>query len=220
MSSKKQKGTFIVLDGGEGAGKTTVAKAVAKELGWNAIATREPGGSAYAEKIRELVLSDLAKHSDVETQFALFWAARRDFLKHVVIPAINDGKTVITDRFDSSTYAYQIAAQGNPQLEKLFWQTRELFLEEYEPDAYILLDINPKEGLSRARGRGNETLNHFDKRKIDFHIKVNKGLREFVLQKVGANKICKSIGEVVDASQELEKVIADVIEIVHKITDK
>jgi len=211
--AKKQKGTFIVLDGGEGAGKTTVAQEVAKELGWSAIATREPGGSAYAEKIRELVLSDEAKHSDVETQFALFWAARRDFLKHVVIPALNDGKTVITDRFDSSTYAYQISAQGNPQLEKLFWQTRELFLEEYEPDMYILLDIDPEIGLARARGRGEEGLNHFDKRKVDFHQKVNKGLREFILQKVER-------GEVVDASQPLEKVIADVSEMVSKIADK
>ncbi len=217
---KRKKGTFIVIDGGEGAGKTTVSKAVVEQLGWNAIGAREPGGSQYAEKIRELVLSDLAKYSDVETQFALFWAARRDFLKHVVIPALNEGKTVITDRFDSSTYAYQIAAQGNPQLEKLFWQTRELFLEEYEPDAYILLDVDPEIGIARAKGRGDGNINHFDKRKIDFHIKVNKGLREFILQKVGANKVCKSVGEVVDASQQVEKVIEDVLALVHKITDK
>jgi dTMP kinase len=208
--NKKQKGTFIVLDGGEGAGKTTVAKAVVEQLGWNAIYTREPGGSQYAEKIRELLLSDDAKHSDAETQFALFWAARRDFLKHVVIPALNDGKTIVTDRFDSSTYAYQIVAQGNKELEKLFWQVREAFLGEYEPDAYILLDIEPETGLARARGRGEETLNHFDKRKMDFHLQVNKGLREFVLQKV-------KNGEVVDASQPVEKVIADTLEIANRV---
>ncbi len=218
--NKKTKGTFIVLDGGEGAGKTTVAKELVRELGWNAIYTREPGGSPYAEQIRELVLSDNAKHSDAETQFALFWAARRDHLKHTVIPALNDGKTVITDRFDSSSYAYQVVAQGQSQLEKLFWQMREAFLGEYEPDAYILLDIEPQDGLARAKGRGVDTLNHFDKRKIDFHINVNKGLREFILQKVGASKECKSAGEVVDASQPLERVIADVSEIVSKIADK
>ncbi len=210
--NKKRKGTFIVLDGGEGAGKTTVAKAVVEQLGWNAIYTREPGGSQYAEKIRELILSDEAKHSDAETQFALFWAARRDHLKHTVIPALNDGKIVITDRFDSSSYAYQVVAQGHSQLEKLFWETREVFLGEYAPDMYILLDIDPQEGLSRARGRGEETLNHFDKRKIDFHLQVNKGLREFILQAVD--------GDIVDASQVVEKVISDTVSLINKAVDK
>ncbi len=207
--NKNKRGKFIVLDGGEGAGKTTVAKAVVDKLGWNAIYTREPGGSQYAEKIRELLLSDDAKHSDAETQFALFWAARRDFLKHVVIPALNDGKTLITDRFDSSTYAYQIVAQGNPKLEKLFWQVRDTFLDGYEPDVYILLDIEPTEGLTRAGSRGEAELNHFDKRKLNFHLQVNQGLRDFVLKKV-------SNGEVVDASQGVEKVIADTLEVITK----
>ncbi len=206
---KDTRGKFIVLDGGEGAGKTTVAKAVVEKLGWNAIYTREPGGSKYAEKIRELLLSDDAKHSDAETQFALFWAARRDFLKHVVIPALNDGKTLITDRFDSSTYAYQIVAQGNPKLEKLFWQVRDTFLDGYEPDAYILLDIEPTIGLARAESRGEAGLNHFDKRKLNFHLQVNQGLRDFVLKRVDN-------GEVVDASQPVEKVIADTLAVITK----
>ena len=206
---KNKRGKFIVLDGGEGAGKTTVAKAVVDKLGWNAIYTREPGGSQYAEKIRELLLSDDAKHSDAETQFALFWAARRDFLKHVVIPALNDGKTLITDRFDSSTYAYQIVAQGNSKLEKLFWQVRDTFLDGYEPDMYILLDIEPTVGLARAESRGEAELNHFDKRKLNFHLQVNQGLRDFVLKKVDN-------GEVVDASQGVEKVIADTLEVITK----
>lgn len=207
--NKNKRGKFIVLDGGEGAGKTTVAKAVVDKLGWNAIYTREPGGSQYAEKIRELLLSDDAKHSDAETQFALFWAARRDFLKHVVIPALNDGKTLITDRFDSSTYAYQIVAQGNSKLEKLFWQVRDTFLDGYEPDMYILLDIEPTVGLARAESRGEAELNHFDKRKLNFHLQVNQGLRDFVLKKVDN-------GEVVDASQGVEKVIADTLEVITK----
>jgi dTMP kinase len=211
--NKKRKGTLIVLDGGEGAGKTTVAKELVKHFGWNAIYTREPGGSPYAEKIRELVLSDDAKHSDAETQFALFWAARRDHLKHTVIPALEEGKLVITDRFDSSSYAYQVVAQGQTQLEKLFWEMRTAFLGDYEPDAYILLDIEPEAGLARAKGRGADTMNHFDKRKVDFHMQVNKGLRDFILQKVKG-------GEVVDASQPLERVVADVAEIVARLTDK
>ncbi len=212
MTNKKQKGTFIVLDGGEGAGKTTVAKAVVEKLGWNAIYTREPGGSQYAEKIRELLLSDDAKHSDAETQFALFWAARRDFLKHVVKPALEDGKTVITDRFDSSTYAYQIMAQGNSKLEKLFWQVRDVFLGDLKPDMYILLDIDPQEGLKRAHSRGEETLNHFDKRKMDFHLAVNTGLIDFVIKKLDN-------GEMVDARQPLNDVIIDTLTLINKMQE-
>jgi len=210
---KDKKGKFIVLDGGDGAGKTTVAKAVVDKLGWGAIYTREPGGSVYAEKIREIILSDDAKHSDAETQFALFWAARRDHLKHTVIPALNDGKIVVTDRFDSSSYAYQVVAQGQTQLEKLFWQTREAFLGDYEPDAYILLDIDPVIGLKRTLERSGEELNHFDKRKLDFHFKVNNVIRDFILKKLDN-------GEVVDASQPVEKVIADTHELVNKLTSQ
>jgi len=209
MANKKRKGIFVVLDGGEGAGKTTVAKELVKRLGWSAIYTREPGGSVYAEKIRELILSDEAKHSDAETQFALFWAARRDHLKHTVVPALVDGKIVITDRFDSSSYAYQIIAQDNLQLLDLFWKKREHFLGEWEPDKYIFLDIEPEAGLARAHGRREGALNHFDKRKIDFHKKVHKGLQEFILEKVD--------GEKVDASQPLEKVIDDVMSIINKL---
>lgn len=207
----KQKGTFIVLDGGEGSGKTTVAKEIVKQFGWGAVYTHEPGGSSYAEKIRDLVLSDEAKSSDAETQFALFWAARRDHLKHVVTPALADGKIVICDRFDSSTYAYQIVAQGNIQLLDLFWKIREHFLKNIEPNKYILLDVSPEVGLARVKNRGDK-MTHFDKRKLDFHKKVNKGLKEFITTQI-------KDGEVVDAEQSLEKVVEDVGKIVSKFVE-
>ncbi len=214
VQDKNKKGLFIVLDGGEGAGKTTVAHKVVNQLGWNAIYTREPGGSPYAERIRELILSDEAKMSDAETQFALFWAARRDHLRHTIIPALSAGKIVITDRFDSSSYAYQIIAQGNRQLEELFWQKRKHFLQDYEPDIYIFLDITPEEGLKRAYSRGEENINHFDKRKIDFHKKVYSGLNEFIISKVNGVRI--------DATQPIESVVKDVMNVINeaKRTDK
>ncbi|MAJ97449.1 dTMP kinase [bacterium] len=196
-----KKGTFIVIDGGEGSGTTTVSKEIVKQFGWGAIYTREPGGSLYAEKIRELVLSDDAKTSDAETQFALFWAARRDHIKKTVAPALAEGKVVICDRFDSSTYAYQLIAQEQIQLVELFWKIREHFLGDYVPNAYILLDVAPKVGIARAKGRAGE-LNHFDKRKINFHEKVNGGLKEFIMTKVDG-------GIVIDAEQPLDKVVLD-----------
>ena len=202
------KGAFIVIDGGEGSGTTTVARAVVQRFGWGAVYTREPGGSPYAEKIRDLVLSDDAKTSDAETQFALFWAARRDHLKKTVAPALADGKVVVCDRVDSSTYAYQLIAHEQIQLLELFWKIREHFLGTYVPDIYILLDVSPEVGIARAKGRG-EDLNHFDKRKIDFHKKVNKGLKEFITTKA-------EHGAVVDAEQPLERVIEDTVHIVQQ----
>lgn len=208
----KHKGTFIVLDGGEGAGKGTVAKAVVEKLGWAAVHTREPGGTPYAEEIRKMILSDYAKLSDAETQFALFWAARRENIKHKIIPALQEGKIVICERFDSSTYAYQIVAQEQRQLENLFWEIRDVFLGEYLPDAYILLDIEPELGLRRVRPEFDNQLDHFETRKLDYHTKVNKGLREFVQQKV-------QNGHVIDASQSLDTVMRDVSQLVHTLTN-
>ena len=195
----KKKGTFIVIDGGEGSGTTTVSKKLVEQFGWGAVYTREPGGSPYAEQIRNLVLSDEAKTSDAETQFALFWAARRDHIKRTIAPALAEGKLVLCDRFDSSTYAYQLIAQDQIQLLELFWKIREHFLGDYVPDAYILLDVDPKIGIARAKGRAGE-LNHFDKRKIEFHEKVNKGLKEFIMTKVDG-------GVVINAEQPLDTVL-------------
>ena len=202
--TKKERGLFVVIEGGDGAGSTSVAKKVVETLGWSAIYTREPGGSPYAEKIRELVLSDAAKHSDAETQFALFWAARRDHVAKTIAPALEGGKIVVCDRFDSSTYAYQIVAQDEKQLEPLFWTMREHLLADVLPDVYILLDVPPDVGLARAQARGTE-LNHFDKRKIEFHEKVNKGLRDFVK---------KVDGVVIDATKPFDVVLAEALAVV------
>lgn len=206
--TKKEHGLFIVIEGGEGAGSTTVAQKVVEALGWSAVYTREPGGSPYAEKIRELVLSDHAKHSDAETQFALFWAARRDHVQKTIKPAIESGKIVICDRFDSSTYAYQIVAQDKKQLEPLFWSMREHMLGEVIPDVYLLLDVPPKLGLTRAKARGADTLNHFDKRKVEFHEKVNKGLRDFVKKVDGA---------IIDATLPLDQVVTSALAVIKKM---
>src|SRR5579864_4280814 len=104
-----EKGKFIVLEGGEGAGKSTQLRVIKEILGDDIVITREPGGSPYAEEIRNVILkSTNAGQADAKTHFALFWAARADHMKNTVLPALNAGKHVISDRFDSSTFAYQI----------------------------------------------------------------------------------------------------------------
>ena len=158
------KAAFVIC-GGEGSGKSTVIKAV-KERFPDAVITREPGGSPYAEHIRDVMFKDeLAKDANSETMFGLFWAARADHMNRLVLPALREGKTVVSDRFDCCTFAYQIHGQKAAYLEELFWQTRRVFLKERTPDAYIFLDVDPEIGLKRVAGRPGKK-NHFDERDI------------------------------------------------------
>lgn len=200
-----KRGKFIVVDGGEGAGKTAVLKWFAEtSLGKKFLITHEPGGTEFADKIRTLALSKEAVLAGAETQFGLMWAARADHLQHKILPAVEKGVNVICDRFDSATYAYQICAQSAGHLENLFWQTREAFLREIKPGLYIFFDVEPEIGLKRVANRkGKKT--HFDKRKLDFHKKVRAGFLEFFK---------KVPHKIIDANQNLDKVKDDFLKCV------
>lgn len=203
-----KRGKFIVIDGGEGAGKTEVLKWFTKtSLGKKSLITHEPGGTRFADKIRELALSKEAALAGAETQFGLMWAARADHLQHKILPALKNGKNIICDRFDSATYAYQIRAQGALYLENLFWQTREAFLGDIKPDLYIFFDVEPAEGLRRVANR-KEKKTHFDERKLDFHKKVHAGFLEFFKQVPH---------KIINANQDLEKVKKDFLKCVKMV---
>jgi dTMP kinase len=196
-----KKGLFLVVDSGEGAGKTSQLKRLKELLGDRLVLTREPGGSVYAEEIRNLILNSAnAGQADAKTMFGLFWAARADHLKNTIIPALEAGKVVVSDRFDSSTFAYQIVAQDSRGLEKLFWEMRDFYLGECKPDLYIYFDIDPVVGLSRKNNQGAEERNHFEDRKIEFHNRLRDGYKEFVTYVPHA---------IVDASQPIDKVWSD-----------
>lgn len=194
-----KKGLFIVVDSGEGAGKTSQLNRARELYGDSLIITREPGGSLYAEEIRNIILkSPNAGQADAKTLFALFWAARADHMKNTIVPALLSGKTVISDRFDSSTFAYQIIAQDAKELKDFFWQMRDFYLGDLKPDLYIYFDIDPVIGLARKSGQGTEETNHFEARKIDFHNRLRDGYKEF-LTKVPNHAT-------IDASQPIDKV--------------
>ncbi|MFM2357597.1 MAG: hypothetical protein RJA61_334 [Candidatus Parcubacteria bacterium] len=204
-----KRGKFIVIEGCEGAGKSTQILELKKKYGEAVITTREPGGSPFAEVIRSVILSSSAKEADAKTQFGLFWAARADHMRNTVIPALLNGKHVICDRFDSSSYIYQIYGQEDPSLKDLFFKVRDVYLGEYVPDVYIFLDVDPKEGLSRKNKQKGVVLNHFDQRDLSFHKRVRDGLLEFFdivpFERIDANKGFKKV------SNELVKVIDSVI---------
>lgn len=201
-----RQGNFIVLDGGEGAGKGTVLERLRAVFPPpKVLFTREPGGSIFGEEVRKLILSDGGKRADAATMFLLFWAARIDHSYNTIKPAVASGKHVVSDRFDSSTWAYQVYAQENDELRDLFWSLREIMVP-IKPALYLYLDVEPEIGLSRAKERGER--NHFDERDIKFHTDVRDGFQDFLKLIEG-----KTHTAIVNASRPIDKVVSDVIKI-------
>lgn len=171
------RGKFIVFDGGEGAGKSSVLKYVCEQLGDSVVRTREPGGTPFAEDIRALILSERGGQADPRTVFLLFLAARNEHIARVIDPSLKAGKHVLCDRFDSSTWAYQVCGEGHSHLKRSFRH-----LSMLVPNHYIIFDGDPRILLSRARLRsvlGGQST-HFDNRGLEYHERVRKGFLEFV----------------------------------------
>jgi dTMP kinase len=166
-----ERGRLIVLEGGEGAGKSTHARAIQAWLeqgGREVVLTREPGGSPLAEAIRGLVLGDWPEGIDAATEALLIFAARAAHLHALIRPALAQGKDVVCDRFVDASYAYQGAARGlGPEA---IASLERLTLGSLRPDLVLLLDIDPQQGLQRARRRGGE--NRFEAETLEFMYKV------------------------------------------------
>ncbi|MGZ4959895.1 MAG: dTMP kinase [Methylomonas sp.] len=204
------KGFMIVCDGGNGAGKTTVMKAITEHLKnrhLEFIVTREPGGTAIGEKIREVLLSTETPEMCDITELMLFGAARAQHLREKILPALNAGKVVVSDRFVAATISFQHYARGLSI--ELIDQVNDLVLEGFKPDMNIILDLDPVVGLQRVHARG-EGLDRFDGEKLEFLVKARNGY----LEQARNNP---EIFEIVDASQPLEKVVSEVLKIVDKV---
>jgi len=169
--SAPERGFFITLEGGEGAGKSTLSKALSQELGargHEVILTREPGGVPGAEAIRELVLSEHPWNWSPLAEALLFSAARLEHLQQLIRPALRGGKVVICDRFADSTRAYQQAGGADPSvidtLERMVVSTD-------TPDLTLLLDLQTDARHERLAQRGDSN-DAFEGRSDDFHERV------------------------------------------------
>lgn len=160
-------GKFIVIEGLEGAGKST---AVATVSAWlearNAafIQVREPGGTPFAEALRDIVKGDWEEQVTPQAELLLMYAARVQLVENVIRPALLKGTWVIGDRHDLSSRAYQ--GGGREVDAKILAQLKQFTLQNFTPDFTLYLDINPEVGLSRASSRG--ALDRFERSKIDF----------------------------------------------------
>jgi len=201
------KGKFIVIEGMEGAGKSSAIDVITKTLTHaqiNYIQTREPGGTPLAEQLRTIVKS--AQHQEKvtqETELFLMYASRSQLITNVIQPALSSEKWVIGDRHDLSSRAYQ---GGGRQIDDNILDTiANMTLKGFKPDLTLYLDVDPKLGLSRAKARGE--LDRIELEQFEFFERVHQKYLSIAQQ--DKNTV------IIDASQSMEKVHQDIQEAVN-----
>lgn len=167
MSYYASTGCFVAFEGGEGAGKSTQARLLGQWLAeqrYDVVQTHEPGDTSIGRKVREIVLDPATGTMSHRTEALLYAADKAEHVDSVVLPALERGAVVVTDRYVDSTLAYQGAGRGlDEQLERVArWATRDL-----RPHLTVLLDVEPAEGMARFQGR-----DRIEAEGLEFHQKV------------------------------------------------
>lgn len=178
-----KKGVFITIEGGEGAGKSTLIEQLTNimlQRGKSITTTREPGGIPIAEQIRAVILDRENTEMDARTEALLYAAARRQHLVEKVVPALEKGEFVICDRFVDSSLAYQGYARGLGMDE--VWAINQFAIKEVMPDLTIYMDVSPEVGLGRIAQASEREINRLDLEKQSFHEKVREGYMKLLQQ--------------------------------------
>ena len=201
-----EKGKFIVFEGGDKSGKTTQIQLLKKYLEDNnkeVLLTREPGGtnSVIAEKIRETILNKDHKEMHARTELLLFLASRAQHVEEIVKPALEQGKIVLCDRFDGSSFAYQGVAR-KLDLEEIkvmnSWAKDNL-----KPDLVIYVDITPEEADKRRRDDKHDRL---DRETEEFH----KAVRDGFIKQAEDNdnwEVVNGVGKIEDIAKNIQEII-------------
>ncbi|MDP8161972.1 dTMP kinase [Pasteurella skyensis] len=198
----KAKGKFIVIEGLEGAGKSNAQNIVMEILHAHHIdfiTTREPGGTPIAEALRTLWKKGMdGEHTTDKAELLMLYASRTQLVETIIQPALEKGVWVIGDRHNMSTQAYQGGGRGLSEV--LLDQIKTAILGDFEPDLTLYLDLDPKVGLERAKGRGE--LDRIEQQHIDFFHRTRERYLALVAQNPKAIKI--------NAEQDLESVSNDI----------
>ena len=199
-----KRGQFIVIEGLDGSGKDTAIDRL--KIGFPDIAyTREPGGTEVAEEIRKIFLgnNNRMEKLDTLTELFLMHAGRRQHIMNFIRPNLERGVSVVCNRFDPSTYTYQLFVNGKTEVYgELFHLLHRTTVGMFEPDKYIFLDVSPEESKRRAEARALEggEVSRFDQKPVEYYQKIRVGYLEYL------NRFCKNKHTIVDANKSKEEV--------------
>ena len=195
---------FVVLEGVEGSGKSSLAQSLSKwseELGQKTVVTREPGATKIGASIRELILSKETKDLDPLAELLLFSADRAQHIAQLIKPNLEQRNLVISDRFIHSTIAYQGYGRGLDR--NTLDQLNKLVISDVYPDLILLLDIDPEASLNRVRKRtADGSLDRMEDQEISFHHRVRDGFLEL------AEQDSKTFVKI-DASKSMDEVLEE-----------
>lgn len=205
-------GVFITVEGVEGVGKSTHLAGIEAQLrnaGKSVVMTREPGGTPFAERVRELLLAPREEKVTPDAELLLMFAARVAHLEELVLPGIRQGDWVVSDRFTDATYAYQGGGR-KLDLDRIA-ELEHWVQKDFRPHATLLLDAPVEIGLARARERGD--ADRFEQEAVDFFERV----RAVYLDRA-ADEPDRFI--VIDAAQDLELVRQAVAEAIAQLVER
>ncbi len=210
-----QRGVFITLEGGEGAGKTTSRAYISeflKQQGIQVLETREPGGTEVSEAIRHLLLNSTLPAMHADTELLLMFAARNEHLQQRILPALELGHWVVCDRFTDATYAYQGYGRGldHARIAALeFWVQGKL-----RPDYTLLFDIDVQTGMQRVRARSEQLAisnDRFEQEKLDFFERIREGYLERAKLYPQQYRIIEASQPICEVQQQLQRVLASIL---------
>jgi dTMP kinase len=196
------RGKFITIEGGEGVGKSTnieFIQQVLAEQGVECLITREPGGTPMAEEIREVLIKNRSEQVVSEAELLLMFAARAQHLSSKILPALESGVWVISDRFTDATYAYQSGGRGVSEQKVALLE--DFVQGDLRPDLTLLLDAPIEVGMERARNRGK--LDRFEEEQTAFFSRVRQNYLKRAEQ-------APERFNVIDATQSLNEVQAEI----------
>ena len=208
------KGLFITFEGNDGSGKSSVIETIKKELisrGYNVLYSREPGGSKIAEKIREVILDVDNVGMDDKTESLLYAASRREHIVKTLLPALNEGKIVLCDRYLDSSLAYQGYARGIGIDE--VYRMNTYATDNLLPDLTLLICVKPEVGFERIKKKQRGALDRLEIEKMEFHKKVYEGYLE--VQKKFPHRII-----IINGEASKEQVRKDALEVVIKFLEE
>lgn len=195
--TRADRGLFIVMEGPDGSGKTTQIEQLSEyltRLGRSCLITREPGGTGIGEQIRQVILDPDNKGMSEVTEMLLYAAARAQLMKEKIVPAIEAGQVVLSDRFLDSSLVYQGIARGLGV--DAVRMVNALGIGSFSPDLVIFLDLPEEEGIRRKKGQ--KQLDRMEQESLDFHHMVAEGYRQILRERPDVVRI--------DASGSVEEI--------------